>query len=77
MSAVCRVTMSTTLPSRQTMKITATDGGGRSQSTDFVVNIRQSANPPVFVTVPPANLSVPEDLADDEIIYRIKVCCIG
>ena len=56
------------------MKIRVTDGGGRFKTADFTVNIRQDAAPPVFTKFPPDDFKILENLTDDTIIYRIKVC---
>jgi len=55
------------------MTITVTDGGNRSKSVEFTVNIRQDASPPVFTQVPEPGFKILENLTDDTIIARIKV----
>ena len=69
-----RVQLTSALNPTQTMKIRVTDGGGRFKTADFTVNIRQDAAPPVFTKFPPDDFKILENLTDDTIIYRIKVC---
>lgn len=68
----CRVVLSSSLRSPQTMTVVVTDGGGRTTQMALRVNIRQAAAPPIFTRTPGPNFKILENLTDNTIIARIK-----